>query len=168
MDEFPLDLRRTDIALAVCDMIEDSLSEYAAKGLDIKISDMPANAYALADVIMLRNVIINVLENSVRYRTGERGQMEISAAVRNDAVLLRMTDDGPGVQADVLPKLFDVFYRADPSRSRRGSGLGLAISAKIIERMGGCIHAEPPVAGTGLSMVITLPLAAPQAGGEAS
>ena len=168
MDEFPLDMRLTDIPPAVCDMIEDSLSEYAARGLDVIISDMPASAYVLADVIMLRNVIINILENSVRYRTRERGRMEICATLAEGAVLLRLTDDGPGVQADMLPKLFDVFYRADPSRSRRGSGLGLAISAKIIERMGGCIHAEPPAAGTGLSMVITLPLAAPQAGGEAS
>ena len=168
MNEFPLDLRRTDIALAVCDMIEDSLSEYAAKGLAIKISDMPRNAYAFADVIMLRNVIINILENSVRYRTKEYGQMEISATMENDAVLLRLTDDGPGVQMDLLPKLFDVFYRADPSRSRQGSGLGLAISAKIVERMGGNIYAELPTSGTGLSTVIRLPLESPLAQGELS
>jgi len=160
MDEFPLDLRRTDISLAVCDMIEDSLSEYAAKGLSINVSDMPKNAYVLADVIMLRNVIINILENSVRYKTKEQGQMEISAVVDGDAVLLRLTDNGPGVQADALPKLFDVFYRADPSRSKRGSGMGLAISAKIVERMGGSIHAEPSAVGTGLATVIRLPLAA--------
>jgi len=165
MDEFPLDLRHTDITLAVCDMIEDSLSEYAAKGLAVKVCDMPRNAYALADVIMLRNVIVNILENSVRYKTKEHGQMEISAAVENGAVLLRLTDDGPGVQADMLPKLFDVFYRADPSRSKRGSGLGLAISAKIVERMGGSIHAELP-GGSGLATVISLPLVSPRAWGE--
>ena len=158
MDEFPLDLRRTDIALAICDIIEDSFSEYAAKGLDVKIAAMPKNAHVLADVIMLRNVVINVLENSVRYKTKERGQVEVSAAVENDAVLLRLVDDGPGVQANVLPKLFDVFFRSDPSRSKQGSGLGLAISAKIIERMGGSIHAELPAGGTGLATVIRLPL----------
>ena len=168
MNEFPLDLRRTDITLAVCDMIEDLLPEYAAKGLTVKFSDMPGNAFVFADVIMLRNVIINILENSVRYRTKEHGQMEISATVENDAVLLRLTDDGPGVQADMLPKLFDVFYRADPSRSRQGSGLGLAISAKIVERMGGNIHAELPADGTGLATVISLPLESPLAQGELS
>ena len=159
MDEFPLDLRRTDIALAVCDIIEDSLSEYATKGLDIKIAAMPKNAFALADVILLRNVVINILENSVRYKTKECGQVEISAAAENDTVVLRFIDDGPGVQADALPKLFDVFFRSDPSRSKQGSGLGLAISAKIIERMGGTIHAELPDSGTGLATVIRLPLA---------
>ena len=166
MDEFPMDMRRTDIALAICDIIEDSLSEYAAKGLSIKVTNMPQNAYALADVIMLRNVIINILENSVRYKTNECGQMEISASVENDAILLRLIDDGPGVQPDTLPKLFNVFYRSDPSRSKQGSGLGLAISAKIIERMGGGIHAELPAVGTGLATVIRLPLASLVARGD--
>ena len=88
--------------------------------------------------------------------------MEISMVPNNVFVLLRMTDNGPGVQADMLPKLFDVFYRTDPSRSTLGSGLGLAISEKIIERMGGKIYAEPSVrelhADGGLAIVIQLPL----------
>ena len=166
MDDFPLDMRRTDVALAVCDMIEDSMSEYAAKGLAIKLADMPKNIYILADVLMLRNVIINILENSVKYKTKEQGQVEVSAALKNDDILLRLTDDGPGVQPDMLPKLFGVFYRADPSRTKLGSGLGLAISAKIVERMGGSIRAELSPTG-GLATVIRLPLASSAAMGEA-
>jgi len=159
MDEFPLDMRETDITLAIRDMIEESIAEYGEKGLDIKIGEMPGGVRVSADVIMLRNVIVNILENSVRYRTGERGRMEINAAVENDSVVLRMTDDGPGVPADVLPKLFNVFYRADASRTRQGSGLGLAISAKIVERMGGSIHAESPGGGgAGLATIIRLPV----------
>jgi len=168
MDDFPLDLRRTDITLAVSDMIDDSLYEYAVKGLTIRVGDMPKNAYVFADVIILRNVIINILENSVRYKTKEHGQMEISGTVENDFVLLRLSDDGPGVHIDMLPKLFDVFYRTDPSRSRQGSGLGLAISAKIIERMGGSIHAELSSVGTGLVTVIRLPVMSAGALGEAA
>jgi len=82
--------------------------------------------------------------------------------VENDAVLLRLTDNGPGVSAEMLPKLFDVFYRADPSRSRQGTGLGLAISAKIVERMGGSIRAELSETG-GLATVISLPAVDPVA-----
>ena len=157
MDEFPLNLRRVDISLAITDILEDSLSEYASRGLDIKISKMPENIYVSADVLMLRNVIINILENSSKYKTIEHGQIEISASVLNNSVLLRLADDGPGVQADMLPKLFDTFYRTDPSRSKMGSGLGLAISAKIIERMGGNIYAELPATG-GLAVVVRLPV----------
>ena len=158
MDEFPLAMRRVDISRVVCDMIEDSAGEYASRSLAIQFGEMPENMHIYADVLMLRNVIINILENSVKYKTLEQGQMEISAAAVNDSVLLRFADDGPGVDADMLPKLFDVFYRTDPSRSKLGSGLGLAISVKIIERMGGSIHAELPPEG-GLAVVIRLPLA---------
>jgi len=157
MNEFPINLRRTDIAPAISDMIEDSIPEYAARGLDIKSGVMPKGIFVSADVLLLRNVVINILENSVKYKIKEKGQIEISAAIVNNDVLLRFADDGPGVQADMLPKLFDVFYRADPSRNKKGSGLGLAINAKIIELMGGSIYAELPPTG-GLAIVISLPL----------
>jgi len=71
--------------------------------------------------------------------------------------MLRFVDDGPGVAADALDKLFDAHYRADPSRNKKGSGLGLAISSKIIERSGGTCRAELPEAG-GLAIVICLPV----------
>ena len=157
MDEFPIAMRCVDISRVICDMIEDSVGEYTYRGLSVQLGEIPENIHVNADVLMLRNVIINILENSVKYKTTERGQMEISAAVINNSVLLRFADNGPGVDADMLPKLFDVFYRTDPSRSKLGSGLGLAISVKIIERMGGSIHAELPPTG-GLAVVIRLPL----------
>jgi len=71
--------------------------------------------------------------------------------------MLRFADDGPGVPAGALNKLFDAHYRADPSRNKKGSGLGLAISSKIIERMGGTYRAELPETG-GLAIVICLPV----------
>jgi signal transduction histidine kinase len=157
MDEFPIAMRNVDISLAISDMIEDSATEYASRGLSIKFAEMAQNIHVSADVLMLRNVIINILENSAKYKTKEQGQVEISIAAADNFILLRLADDGPGVQADMLPKLFDVFYRTDPSRSKLGSGLGLAISVKIIERMNGSIHAELPAAG-GLAVVIRLPL----------
>ena len=166
MDEFPLNMRNVDIVRSVSDIIEDTISEYAVRGLAIQleaipIAAMPNSAFVLADTMWLRNVIINILENSVKYKTKEQGQMKISAVIENNFISFYFVDDGPGVQADTLPKLFDVFYRTDPSRNRKGSGLGLAISAKIIERMGGSIYAELPVSdgmACGLAIVIKMPL----------
>ena len=162
MDEFPLASQCVDFAAVVSDMTEEFIAEYLSRGLTIKLDGIPKNIFVNIDVLMFRNVLINILENSVKYKTGEQGQIEISAVPEENFVLLRLADDGPGVQPDMLPKLFDVFYRTDPSRSRRGSGtagsgLGLAISMKIIERMGGKIHAELPANG-GLAVVIRLPL----------
>jgi signal transduction histidine kinase len=156
MDEFPLNMRNVDIVSSISDIIEDTISEYAARGLDIRLAEMPDGAFVFADTLWLRNVIINIFENSVKYKTKEQGQIEISAVLADNFISFHFADDGPGVQTDTLSKLFDVFYRADPSRNKKGSGLGLAISAKIIERMGGSIHAELPTGG--LAIVIKLPL----------
>ncbi|MDR3593223.1 ATP-binding protein, partial [Clostridium sp.] len=63
-----------------------------------------------------------------------------------------------GVSDEALEKLFDVFYRTDPSRSNpsKGSGLGLSITAKILEQLGGSIKAENVTEG-GLAIIMTLP-----------
>lgn len=69
-----------------------------------------------------------------------------------------LTDDGPGVPEEALPKLFDAFYRSDPARKNPagGSGLGLAIAARVVECMGGIINAQNASTG-GLEIAITLP-----------
>ena len=177
MDEFPLNLQQVNITFALFDMIDDSLVRYEGRGLSIHIDEMPKDILASVDIYLFHNTIINILENSVKYKTKKHGNMEISATVENNVIIFRFTDDGPGVEPEMLPNLLDVFYRADPSRSKKvsggetihsqassaGSGLGLAISAKIIQRMGGKIFAElPPSRGLsacgGLTIVIQLPI----------
>ncbi|MCL2800500.1 MAG: HAMP domain-containing histidine kinase [Treponema sp.] len=157
MDEFPISMRRSNITLAISDMIEDLIPEYLNKGLLVKLTEINDNYYVNADVLLLRNVIVNILENSVRYKTKDHGHMRIAVTQEDDYILLCLTDDGPGVNPDMLPKLFDIFYRTDPSRSKQGSGLGLAICVKIIERMGGKIYAQLPKTG-GLAVMIEMPL----------
>jgi signal transduction histidine kinase len=171
MDEFPLALRNVALIPVVEDMIEEMSKEYTPRGLDIHFAKEDGTAdvegsVVLADTLWLRNVIVNILENSIAYKTKDRARIEISAAPEKnvpysdsaaDCIALRFADDGPGVAPDAIEKLFSAFYRSDPSRDKKGSGLGLAISAKVIERMGGSCRAELP-AGGGLAVVITLPV----------
>jgi signal transduction histidine kinase len=157
MEEFPLNMMNIDISLAISEMLEDSLVGYENRGLAIHLSDMPKDVIVRADVFLLRNVVINIIENSIKYKAKEHGKMEISAEVAENNIFFRFADDGPGVEPDMLAKLLDVFYRTDPSRTGHGSGLGLPISAKIIQSMGGTIDAELPSSG-GLVIVIGLPL----------
>ena len=107
--------------------------------------------YIEADPTYFRSILTNLLDNSAKYRKGERAGRQIR---------LFVDDDGPGVPEAALPKLFDAFYRNDPSRKNpdQGSGLGLAIAAKSLERMGGSIRAENRPGG-GLRMTIHIPLA---------
>ncbi|MCL2008648.1 MAG: HAMP domain-containing histidine kinase [Treponema sp.] len=171
MDEFPINLRKTEIGSAISEMIEDLIAEYNERGLKIELDDIPKEIFANVDVFLLRNVIINIIENSVKYKTKERGLFAIKSAIKDNTVILNFSDDGPGIKPDEYAKLFNVFYRADPARNKKGnggetrlhrasssgSGLGLAISAKIIERMGGSISARAADEG-GLAIEIRLPM----------
>ena len=98
-------------------------------------------------------------DNSAKYKDKETGTVSITGRIEGTNILLFVDDDGPGVPDEALPKLFDVFYRNDPSRKKphQGSGLGLAIVWKTMERMGGTIHAENLSAG-GLRMALEIPL----------
>ena len=157
MDEFPLHLIKVDICLAISEMLEDSLAGYENRGLSIKLTDLPKNVIVNADVFLLRNVVINIIENSIKYKTKKHGRMIITTSIVENDIFFSFADDGPGVEPETLTKLLDVFYRADSSRTGHGSGLGLPISAKIIQRMGGTIDAELPPSG-GLTIIIRLPI----------
>ena len=157
MDEFSFSPHRVEIMRAISDMIEELADEYAMKGLIITAADYPENIFVCVDVTHFRRVLVNILENSVKYKEKETGNMEIKASLDNNFICLTFADDGPGVSSGDLPNLFNAFYRTDPSRHTKGSGLGLAINAKIIERSGGSIHAKNSDKG-GLAVIIRLPV----------
>ncbi|MDR1286079.1 MAG: HAMP domain-containing histidine kinase [Treponema sp.] len=168
LNDFPLSLKNLDMGLFIRDLVSELADDYAGRGLAIALSETPRNAFVSIDPILFHNVVTNILENSVSYKAAERGCIEIRAGIAGAVVEIRLADDGPGVSKESLEKLFDVFYRADPSRNTGGSrpgesqghypgsGLGLAISQKIVNRMGGSINAELP--GRGLAIVISVPL----------
>jgi signal transduction histidine kinase len=157
MNEFPFSPHRFEFMHALSDMVEELTEEYAMRGLNIIIDGNLENVFVYADVSHFRRVLVNILENSVKYKEKETGRMEINASLENNFISISFADNGPGVNTDTLPNLFNVFFRTDPSRHTKGSGLGLAISAKIIERSGGTIHAENVGSG-GLAVIIRLPV----------
>ena len=91
-----------------------------------------------------QQVLSNLLANAVRF-TPPGGEVTITATPEGGRVLVRVADTGVGVSSEHLPRLFERFYRADPSRSRddgSGTGIGLAIARSIVEGHGGRITAE--------------------------
>ncbi len=132
-------------------------TEYKEKGLILSINSL-VPAVVLADPDQLRRVLINIMENSVKYKIKDIGTLTISLQKDAHGYRLSLCDDGPGVPEDALSHLFEVFYRSDPSRQNpnRGSGLGLAIAANAIQRMKGTIEAKVNENG-GLEIIIRLP-----------
>ncbi len=90
---------------------------------------------------MLRVVARNLAENAVRY-AGPGTNATLSVQREDNGVVLRIVDDGAGVDQADLPRLFERFYRADRSRASRGTGLGLAIVKHVVTSAGGTVEAR--------------------------
>ncbi len=137
--------------------------EAEAKGLVFKLSlpsDMPPAV--VGDPDRLRQILLNLLSNAVKFT--DRGSINLlveSVPARSGSAGFRISisDTGVGIPADKLPFLFEKFYQADSSNTRRygGSGLGLAICRELLTSMGGKIHASS-VAGKGSCFVVELAL----------
>ena len=144
----------------VDEYIKQFLTEKEAWLADRKVAvsykTQAPEAEASLDIREMQRVFMNLLENTVRYRTAESSKAEIEVRQNTESVEIKFTDDGPGVSRRHLEHLFDPFYRADKSRTtpERGSGVGLAIVEGIIEGQGGHVRASSE---NGLCITMTLP-----------
>jgi two-component system OmpR family sensor kinase len=120
------------------------------------------------DRLRLHQLFANLLAN-VRTHTPPGTSTMVSVAVLRSAqgpvAVVSVMDNGPGVDAESLPRLFDRFFRVDKARSRAqgGSGLGLSIVASIVRMHGGAVGASPTPGG-GLTVTVQLPVAEPEPG----
>lgn len=112
---------------------------------------------ALAHPDWLKQVIVNLLENSIKF-TPEHGKITLACQAEGDKVKITVKDTGMGIPAKDLPLIFDRFYRVDKARTRTagGTGLGLAIVKFIVEMLGGKIEVASRV-GVGTTFTVTLP-----------
>ena len=158
-DAGQLHLERQPVNVAV--LLERALDAYreslAERGiaLEYTVAQLPA---INADYDRLTQVVGNLLSNTARY-VMEGGTVRVVAQSTGDGIEVRIADNGPGVPEADLPRIFERFWRGDPSRSRTtgGSGLGLAIARHVIEAHAGRIWAETTPGG-GLMVVFWLPV----------
>jgi two-component system phosphate regulon sensor histidine kinase PhoR len=110
-----------------------------------------------ADVRKLALAVSNLVDNAIKYGK-EGGRIALSGRIEDGAYLLEVADDGPGIPAEELPRIFERFYRVDKGRSREmgGTGLGLSIARHIVESHGGTIRVESRL-GIGTRFVIRIP-----------
>ncbi|HET9003294.1 MAG TPA: ATP-binding protein [Gemmatimonadaceae bacterium] len=133
----------------------------AAKSLTLEHLHASEPLAALADREKLRQVLLNLLSNAIRY-TPSGGRVTISAAARGaNAVAITVSDTGIGVASDEQEKIFEPFVQLDRSliKVRDGIGLGLAISRDLARGMGGEITVASAGVGQGSQFVLTLPRA---------
>ena len=133
------------------------------KAIELR-TDLPAEAIVRAAPIRIRQVLVNLIDDGIKY-TPSGGRVTVSAAFSAggdgaETVTLRVSDTGLGIPARDLPHVFDKFYRVKRQATREitGTGLGLAITKTIVESAGGQIRVES-VEGTGTTFTVELPVA---------
>ena len=138
-----------DVAAAVRPLAE-------SKGVAL-VSRTNRSVQVAADVGRLRQVLLNLLDNAIKY-TASGGTVEIKVDATDDQAILVVADTGVGIPAEHLPHVFERFYRVDKSRGRDmgGTGLGLSIARSIVVAHGGQIEISS-VNGAGTTCKVTLP-----------
>lgn len=128
----------------------------ACAGRGVTFEAPPTEAVARADESYLRQALLAVLDNALRY-TPAGGRISVRVASRERRVEVAVSDSGPGIPAQHLPRVFERFYQVDAARGDKAhAGLGLSIVRTLIEAMGGAVRLDSP-AGGGLTVTLALP-----------
>jgi two-component system sensor histidine kinase BaeS len=152
---------RLDLWALACAQASAFEARLQAAGLALELGPAPPHATVKADPDRMRQVLDNLLENSLRY-TAAGGRVALSAKVDGDLLRLHLDDSAPGVPDEALERLAQRFYRVDASRSRAhgGAGLGLALCRRLLEAQGAQLSFAHSNLG-GLRATITIPLSLP-------
>ncbi|MDW8069730.1 MAG: ATP-binding protein [Anaerolineae bacterium] len=152
-----LDRELVDLKRLIEESVDGIALQAAEKGIHLEVQLPGELPLVLADPIRLRQVLMNLLTNAVRY-TPPGGQVTVKAQVHGDVVRISVRDTGVGIAPEDLPHVFDRFYRVEKSRARSdgGSGLGLAIVKHLVEAHGGRVGVES-APGEGAHFFFTLP-----------
>jgi two-component system OmpR family sensor kinase len=138
-------------------LVAETVDEQSVRSASQQVEVVPApagEAMVMGDRDQLRRVVLNLALNALKYAPG--GTHTWRTTVTPGEVVISLRDGGPGIAPEVLPRIFDRFYRGPDEAGRApGSGLGLAIVRSIVEAHGGSVRAESNAGGT--TFTVTLP-----------
>jgi len=127
----------------------------------LTVSEAPRAIYVEVDRVRLAQAITNLLNNAARY-TERGGRIWLRAERQGEEAVVTVGDNGAGIDPDLLPQLFEMFVRADPSQHdgpQRGLGVGLTLVRRIVELHSGTVEAHSDGPGKGSEFVMRVPLA---------
>lgn len=155
-------LRREPVSLAdvIRDAVETSAPLIQERGHHLDVVLPEQDAILHGDGTRLAQVFSNLLNNAAKY-TDPGGRIELRATLRENAAVVLVRDNGIGIPATVLPRIFDMFTQVDRTleRSQSGLGIGLALARRLTELHRGRIEARSAGQGEGSEFVVNLPLA---------
>lgn len=156
--QLQLKMRQVDLSQLLTDVYHSQLPRARAKGIDLTLDAADALP-VVGDSDRLTQIFTNLADNALAY-TPAGGRVHLATRAAGGAVEGVVTDTGPGIPAEELPRVFERFYRLEKSRARsengRGSGLGLAIVYELVTAHGGQISVSSEV-GRGSAFIVRLP-----------
>ena len=120
-----------------------------------------------ADLLRIQQVFVNLVANAIRY-TPEPGGIRVTASAHGPRVLVRVEDEGVGIDRDMLEKIFDMFTQAPNPAAKGGLGIGLALVRTLVSLHGGTVEARSDGPGKGSTFSVWLPLPAATTDGNAA
>ena len=140
----------------LCESAVESARVRAPETIELAL-DVPEGVVVDTDPSRLRQVIVNLLDNAVKY-SPRGGRVELRVAERDGSIAIEVADQGLGIPEEAQERIFEKFVRLDPEMRRGvgGSGLGLYISQELVERMGGRLRVDSQP-GHGSTFTIQLP-----------
>jgi PAS domain S-box-containing protein len=160
-----LELRREwlDIRSVVDAAVETSTPALEAKGHSFSVSVAEDLPQVHADGLRLAQVLSNLLNNAAKY-TDAGGRVALTARREGDALAIRVSDTGIGIEAEALPRMFQMFSQLRPAleRSEGGLGIGLALVKGLVSLHGGSVAVRSGGSGQGCEFEVRLPLTGPR------
>ncbi len=144
-----------DLVAVAATVLEELAGLALKKGIDLGLETSLADAVVNGNEAQLAGMLMNLIDNALRY-TPEGGKVTVGLARRRDQVIVSVSDNGPGIPAEVRERVFERFYR-NAAPDQPGSGLGLAIVREIVQASQGSIVLDVPAEGSGLVATVTLP-----------
>jgi signal transduction histidine kinase len=138
-----------ELARRACEALEARIEE---SGAEIETGELPT---VTGDAGQLTQVFVNLIGNAIRFRGNRAPRIRVSAERIDGHWQIAIRDNGIGIAADDLDRIFEIFNRLHPERG--GTGIGLALCKRIVERHGGQIWAESEV-GVGSTFYVSLPV----------
>jgi CheY-like chemotaxis protein/two-component sensor histidine kinase len=149
-----------DLASILDQAIESVEPLMQQRAHQLRLSGEPAGVFVQGDRARLVQCVGNLLNNAAKY-TEPGGHIGLNVCADAERVTIRVTDDGMGISAELLPQVFDFFVQGDRSldRSQGGLGIGLSVVQRLIEMHGGRVTAHSDGVGCGATFELSLPLA---------
>ncbi|MBN2169353.1 MAG: HAMP domain-containing histidine kinase [Actinobacteria bacterium] len=156
--ELVVEKEQVDVAELMRKMESIFKPKVDAKDIELNVDQPTVPLEIRTDRDRLELILTNLMDNAVKF-TRNGGTVSLESGFEEDRVRIQVIDNGEGIDAEVLPNLFDRFYRVEKSRAKKhgGSGLGLSICKELAETLGGSITVNSAV-GQGTTFTVELPV----------